>query len=336
MKNKLISALLLTLFCTINLNAQILDVKQLFNRKLVKVKQEQIGALKSFYGTTVIDESKIIDIVTRFDGFVTKINANQQLMRLKKGDTLFSIYSDEVVSVQKELQVSSEVNRYLYQSSLEKLQALDIDKNEITRLQTENSVTEVHIKTKSDAIVLKKNINQGSFVKKGALLYRLADIDTLWFIAQVYQKDLSFLKKGMSSKIRLDGINKTYKATIDYIYPMIDKQKKTVDVRFIVQNENMKLFPNMFGVVKLQNTKRTMLTLPKTAVLTKGNKYFVFKPISKEEFEPIEVEAKRISSSKYEIVDGLKVGDEVINNALFLLDSDAVTNGLYEEDDDDW
>jgi Cu(I)/Ag(I) efflux system membrane fusion protein len=58
--------------------------------------------------------------------------------------------------------------------------------------------------------------------------------------------------------------------------------------------------------------------------------------LQKGEFEPIKINAKRISSNKYEILSGLKENDEVINNALFLLDSDAVTNALYESDNEDW
>ena len=140
----------------------------------------------------------------------------------------------------------------------------------------------------------------------------------------------------MPAKIYIDGISKTIKSKVDYIYPYIDPKTKKVKVRFLIENKNMKLYPNMFAKVKIQNTKKVMLTLPNTAVLNKGSKFYVFKPLSDKEFEPIEVEAKRISSSKYEILDGLEKGEDVINNALFLLDSDAVTNNLYEEDDDDW
>ena len=79
-----------------------------------------------------------------------------------------------------------------------------------------------------------------------------------------------------------------------------------------------------------------MLTLPKTAVLKKADSFYVFKPTSESEFEPIKINAKRISSNKYEILGGLEENDEVINNALFLLDSDAITNALYESDNEDW
>ena len=92
----------------------------------------------------------------------------------------------------------------------------------------------------------------------------------------------------------------------------------------------------MFAKVKLKTTNKTILTLPKSAVLTKADIHYVFKSISKDEFEPVLVEANRISTYKYEILDGLNVGDEVVNNALFLLDSDAITNSLYDAEDSDW
>ena len=107
-------------------------------------------------------------------------------------------------------------------------------------------------------------------------------------------------------------------------------------MRFILENEDLKLVPSMFGKVDINVKKDVMLTLPKTAVLKKADKFYVFKPLENGEFEPVKIEAKRISSNKYEILSELNENDEVINNALFLLDSDAVTNALYESDKEDW
>lgn len=92
----------------------------------------------------------------------------------------------------------------------------------------------------------------------------------------------------------------------------------------------------MFGKVDINIKKETLLTLPKTAVLKKANSFYVFKPTSNDEFEPVKINAKRVASNKYQIISGLEENDEVINNALFLLDSDAVTNNLYESDNEDW
>ncbi len=330
--------LLISLFLGLSvLNAQILEVEQLFNRKLVKVKKESVGVLKSFYGTTALDETKIYDIVSRYDGYITNLYANETYKSVKKGETLFTIYSDEVSSLQQELQLAKKFNKNLIYSLEQRLKALDINPQLINKMKTsKKTYKDIPVNSSFDSIILEKSINQGSAVKKGKLILRLASLEKLWFIAKVYQKDLSFIKKDLEAKIKVDGIATPIKAKVDFIYPIVDAKTKSVDVRFVLDNQDLKLFPNMFAKVELNTMSKDRLTLPKTAVLTKGDKYYVFKPISKKEFEPIKVEAKRIASNKYEILGGLEEGTEVINNALFLLDSDAITNNLYEADDDNW
>jgi membrane fusion protein, copper/silver efflux system len=319
------------------LNAEILEVSQLFNKKLVKVQKEEIGLVKSFYGTTALDETKVYDIVTRFDGYITKLEANEQFKTIKKGSPLFTIYSDEVSSIQQELQIAKRFNKSLVNSNIEKLKSLDIDSSTIRKMKnSKKAIKNIPFYSPVNSIVLQKNINKGSFAKKGKLLLQLASLDQLWFIASVYQKDLSFIKKDMKAKIYIDGVKNPILSKVDMIYPTIDLKTKTVDVRFIIPNKDLKLYANMFAKVSLKEVSKEMLTLPKTAVLAKGAKYYVFQKLSKTEFEPIEIKAKRIASNKYEILSGVDEGQEVINNALFLLDSDAVTNGLYSSDDDDW
>ncbi|XOB62402.1 efflux RND transporter periplasmic adaptor subunit [Campylobacterota bacterium DY0563] len=330
----IISALLLGF--TI-LNAQILEVEQLFNKKLTKVKKEQLGTLKSFYGRTAFDETKIYDIVSRFDGYITNLSANEQYKTIKKGEKLFSLYSDEVLAIQQEIQLTKKINKQLLNSNIEKLKSLDINPSIIQQVKNSKKlIKDIPFYSPSNSIVIKKNINDGSFVKKGSLLLQLVSLDKLWFIASVYQKDLSFIKKDMEANIFIDGINKAIKTKVDKIYPIVTRETKSIDVRFVIDNNNLAYYPNMFGKVSLQENKKEILTLPKTAVLLKGDKKYVFKMLSKTEIEPIEIEAKRISANKYEIISGVEESEEVINNALFLLDSDAVTNGLYDSDDGDW
>ena len=322
--------------CTL-LNAQILEVSQVFNKKLVKVQKEEIGQVKSFYGATTLNETKTYDIVSRFDGYVTQLNANEKYKTIKKGNPLFTIYSDEVSSIQQELQIAKRFNKSLVSSNIEKLKSLDINSSVIRKISNSKSIIKnIPFYSPSTSIVLQKNINKGSYIKKGELLLQLASLDELWFIASVYQKDLAFIKKDMKAKIYIDGVSKAIDSKVDMIYPKLDLKTKTFDVRFVIPNKDLKLYANMFAKASIKKLEKQMLTLPKTAVLSKGSKHYVFQKLSSSDFEPIEVNAKRINSEKYEIISGVKEGDEVINNALFLLDSDALTNGLYTSDDDDW
>ena len=99
------------------LQAQILDAKQLFNKKITKVVKEEVSINKSFYGITKIDESSLVDITSRFDGYITKLNANKKYMTIKKGEPLYSVYSQELLSIQNELQVAKNFNQNIYQST---------------------------------------------------------------------------------------------------------------------------------------------------------------------------------------------------------------------------
>ena len=332
-KMLILSTLLLSGF----LQAQILDAKQLFNKKITKVVKEEVSINKSFYGVTKIDESSLVDIVSRFDGYVTKLNANKKYMTIKKGEQLYSVYSQELLSIQNELQVAKNFNQNIYQSTFSRLDNLDISKGEQQKIKDgKMNSTGLIVPSPINGLIMEKNVNQSSAITKGNMLLQMASLDKIWFIASVYQSDLEYIKKDKDAVINIDGVNQKLNSKIDFIYPIFDEKTKTVDVRFILENTDLKLVPSMFGKVDISIKKDIMLTLPKTAVLKKANDFYVFKPLQDGEFEPIKIDAKRISSNKYEILSGLNENDEVINNALFLLDSDAVTNALYESDKEDW
>ena len=332
-KNVLILILLLGSF----VNAEILDAKQLFNKKITKVKKEEILLSKSFYGITKIDESSTFDIVSRFDGYITNLNANKSYMTIKKGEPLYSIYSSDILSIQNELQISKELNQNIYQSTLLKLDNLDIPKESQEKIKSGKiSNNGLIVTSPTNGILLQKNINNKSSVSKGTTLLQIASLDKIWFIASVYQEDLAFIKKDKQATIYIDGLNTSFNTKVDFIYPIFDDKSKTVDVRFILDNKELNLLPSMFGKVDIIDKQKQLLTLPKTAVLKKSDSFYVFKYVSNDEFKPVKIEAKRINSNKYEIISGLNENDEVIDNALFLLDSDALTNSLYESDNEDW
>ena len=329
--------ILLTLLLATFSNAQIIEVKQLFNKKTIKVKKEELSILKNYYGITKIDESSLVDIVSRFDGYITKLYANKTYMNIKKDEPLYSIYSQEIQSIQGELQMAKEFNKNIYNSTLQKLDNLAISKKEQENIKN-NKINSSGILVTSpiNAILLEKKINNQSAVNKGTSLFQLASLDKIWFIASIYQSELEYIRQDMRAFISIDGINQSIETKIDYIYPIFDDKTKTVDVRFIIDNIKHKLVPSMFGKVDIQVSKDIKLLLPKTAVLKKADNFYVFKALSNGEIEAIKITAKRVTSNRYEILSGLNENDEVINNALFLIDSDAITNALYESDDEEW
>ena len=315
------------------INAKPLEVAQLFNKKTVKVTKQNINFVKTFYGDISIPDDAIKDINIRFDGFVGKVFTDKSYVFVKKNDKLFDIYSDEINLAMSEYLTS---NRNLQKNYLKKFKSFGIDKKVLTTLEKNRKIKEyIPIYSSYEGFIIRKNINNGSFAKKGKILFQIANLEKLWVIAKVYQKDISSIRKGMKAKVHIESVG-SVSSVVDFIYPIVNKKDKTIEVRLEIENKNLKIYPNMFAKVSINTVQKSMLVLPKTAVLTKADKYFVFIP-NGEEFEPKEVIAKRINSYQFEVI-GLKENDVVIDKAAFLLDSDAITNGLYNSsnDDDDW
>ena len=317
----------------ITLNSNPIDAKQLFNIEKVKVKKESFKESKEFYGITKLNESKTIDIVSRFDGYITHLNANKNYMNIKKGEMLYSIYSSDIATIKKEIEIAKELNKNLYEQASGKLINLDIKDAKFMN-------NEITINSPISGIITQKNINNKSYVEKGKTLFEISSLEDIWFIASIYQEDLSFVKPNMSSKIKLDGVNESILAKVDFIYPLFNEEKKTVDVRFVLENPNNvenNILPSMFGKVRIEKSSKEILVLPKSAVIKKSDSYYVFIPKENGEFTPKKIEAKRVSGDKYEILSGLTLDEEVINNSLFLYDADAMTNRLYDEtSDEEW
>lgn len=322
--------LLIVLSIVTFLQAEVLEVKQLFNKKIVTVKSLEVAEKKTFYAKTALDESKIVDVSLRVSGFVEKLYADKSFMAVNRGEKLFTVYSQTLSEIKAEIDLAKRMRQKAVVKSLTKKLALLNVGEEISSNYTAT------IKAPISGVILEKNIHEGSFIKKGMRAFRIADMSQMWVKFEVYQKDLSFITAGMPATIMIEGLERV-KGKVDFIYPMMDAKRKTVEVRVLVENPKRKIYPNLFAKVTVASPSKMLLTLPKSAVLTKGEKHFVFKPVNASEFEPVEVVSKRIDAQTYAIESGLKAGDKVIDRALFMSDADAITNGLYDDDDDeDW
>lgn len=313
----------LIIIITLSMYVYGFKIEQEFNIQNIEVKKHNITPYKEFYGKVTIDEDKIYDINVRFDGFITKLYTSKNYQYVSSGDKLFDIYSKEIYNLFEELELAKKSSKELYDATRNKLYLYDIDEKN----KKEESVT---IKSKIDGYITKNNINQNSFVQKGQKIFEISDMSRVWLIVNVYQKDIAFIKEGLETEIMIDGLDKKLSSKVDYIYPVLNAKDQTIPIRIILDNKEKKLFPNMFAKVKIYEKGETVLTVPKNAVIKRDGKLYVFFKDGKE-YSPSEIKAVRIPQG-YKIIEGLEEGDVIVKNALFLLDSDAITNGLYSDD----
>lgn len=326
--------LIITLLLGIGFSAEEpLSVEQLFNVKTIKVKKVSNAHKKEFYGYTKVNESKVKDVTLRYDAFITELFTNQSFLKIKKGDVVAKVYSPEVYTAQQELLNALRIkNKGIIKSLKEKLLLLGVRQKTIdTVIRTKKTYENIYVDAKVSGTVTQKLVNEGAFVKKGMKLFEVTDYSSLWLIVSVYEKDLAFIKRAKGAEISFDLNSKKYQGKIDYIYPRIDTKSKTVNVRIVMDNKSGDVYENAFAKVRFLQEKREYLSLPASAVITKGKQHIIFAAGEYEgEYEPKVIEAKRLGDGTFEILSGLKENDTVVNNALFMLDSDAQINGLYQ------
>jgi Cu(I)/Ag(I) efflux system membrane fusion protein len=319
--------LLLILMLCSTLHA--VTVEQLFNVKTIKVATETIEKSRTFNGYVEMADDKIYTITLTQDGFIRHLSAPNIYDKVIKGEKLFEIYSPEVYKTQIELLSAKRVSRSLAKNIEIKLKLYDVPQRNINMIKRANRAFKyLPFYSPYSGVVIEKSVTEGSAVKEGTEVYKLADLSTLWVVAKAYEADRAYVQKGAKVKVTLNGSKKVYDAKVDFIYPLVDRVNKTVDFRISLANKNGDIQPNSYATIKTIVSKEKHLVLPTTAVVTKGEKHFVFIPSEYEgEYKTKRVQAKRVSANKFEILSGLKEGDVVVNNSLFLIDSDVLING---------
>ncbi len=319
----------LLLILALVMSAEATTVEQLFNVKTIQVKSKTVENSKTYNGYVEIADSKMYTVSLTQDGFVKGLSAANIYDKVVKGEKLFEIYSPEVYKTQIELLSAQRVSPSLAKQMEKKLELYDVSKKNIKMIKRANRASKyLPFYAPFSGTVIEKSITEGSAVKKGMEVYKLADLSTLWVVAKAYEADRAYIHKGSKVQITLNGDKKAYEAVVDFIYPLVDKVNKTIDFRITLKNREGKIQPNSYATIKSLSSSKRSLVLPTTAVVTKGSKHFVFVPSEYEgEYKSKSVEAKRISVNQFEIILGLKEGDKVVNNSLFLLDSDVVING---------
>ena len=130
--------------------------------------------------------------------------------------------------------------------------------------------------------------------------------------------------------MKIKGIPTVFKARKTLLYPMLDPKEATATLRLTVNNDNDILKPGMYAKIHASATKQSRLVIPRTAALRKDGKWYAFLATDfKGEYEPVEIELEPLDNVYFIVKKGLSHGEDIVNNALFMMDSDAQINSIY-------
>ena len=327
---------LLLLLLPLALFAQNATVKQLFNVQTTKVKNIQTSNSKKSYGYVKADEALTYSVSPRFSGYVVKLFGDKTYKRVKKGEALVSVYSPEVYKAKEEYLNSynyskNRKNKGMIESAKLKLELLGVSTSEIQSVIKSKEVSQnTTIYSPVSGYIFSKNIMSGSAFNAKAKLFEIVNLDEVWVETKIVEDDLSWIKNASKFDVNFKSTSKTHTAVSTLLYPMLNEKEATLTLRLRLINADNQLFPGMYASVISSSEAKEYLTLKRSAVIRKGGKYYAFVVGGfKGEYEPVEVQTQLLDNDTYIITNGLNAGDEVVDNALFMMDSDAQINGLY-------
>ena len=278
-------------------------------------------------------EPRLSWVNTKVNGWIEKLHVNTTGGFVKKGEPLLEIYSPELVSAQEEYlialrarkQVSGDDGANLLAAAKRRLQLWDIGDDQIAALEkTGQPRKTLTIVSPVDGYVVERTALAGKAVMPGENLYRVADLSTVWLLADIYEYELPAVKVGQPAAVTLSYLpSEKLDAKVGYIYPYLEGQTRTVKVRIEAPNPALKLKPDMWANVELQVESGEVLTVAASAVIDTGGRYVAFVSNGDGHLEPRELKIGRRNDDYFEVLGGLAAGEKVVTRALFLVDSES-------------
>jgi len=244
---------------------------------------------------------------------------------VKKGQPLAAIYSDEIFRVEQELLQARDWGDGLADRARQRLRALGIAPEEIAAMLRRGKPDEVvTVRSPASGYVVALNVVQGDRVDPDRELFEIADLSRVWAVADVYERDLSRVKPGLTAALTLDAYpGKKFSGRIEYVYPRLDPETRTLPVRVAFPNPAGMLKPGLFGTVEIGLPPRSGLTIPAEAVIDTGDRRYVFVEATPGQFEPRIVSVGARSGDRTEVLEGLAEGERVASSGNFFIDSES-------------
>jgi len=296
-----------------------------------RVEFKKISVLIQVTGQIETSEVKTKYITAWTDGRIEKMYADSTGILIRKGKPLVKLYSPEIIIAKEEL-LQTEPSSKNRNSAKMKLKLLGFSKNQIDSILKNKKVSNFHsIIAPISGTIIKKNISEGAYVKRGQKLYTIADLTKLWVVFDVYEQDLGKVYLGQKVIFETEVFNGLQiESIISFIEPVLDKKNRTVRVRAEIVNNNGRLKPDMFvrGEIRAE-TNTEILLIPDTAPLITGKRAIVYVLRDKKKgiFEGKQILLGAKAENSYIVLRGLNKNDMVVINGAFKIDSDLQLRG---------
>lgn len=295
---------------------------------------ERVAQRIETVGFVGYDEHATSHVHMRVEGWIESLKVRAVGDRVAKGDLLFELYAPQITIASSELlRAMRRGDRTDIEIARRKLRNFGVTPEQIEEMaRAELPAENIRVHAPRDGVVIAIEAAEGMFLKPDTRALSLSELSTVWVLVDVFERDLARLSEDMTAIARFEHLpGRTFEGRIDYIYPELDPETRTLPVRLRFDNPDGVLKPNMFANVALvPRSAREGITVPSEAVIRTGRAERVILRTGEGSFRPRLVTTGLRDGfgdgARTEIVQGLAPGEEVVASAQFLIDSESALN----------
>ena len=274
------------------------------------------------------DERTLVTIALRANSFIEKLYVNETGRHVKKGEPLFRVYSPDMVKVQVDYRISAGVaGARDERGALQRLLNLQLPPAVVEELKrTREPVITFDWPSPVSGVVMQKTAIEGMMMKAGDEMLRLADLASIWVIADVAEQDIGQIRIGSKAKVSFRAFpGEVFEGRVTFILHELEMATRTAKVRVEVANPEHRIKHEMFAQVEIDagEGEAERLVVPVSALIDSGNRQVVIVDRGEGRFEPRPVKVGLRGDGHVEIREGLKAGENVVVAANFLIDAES-------------
>lgn len=285
-------------------------------------------------GYVQADERRMARAEVRTQGWIERLNVRAVNDPVRAGQVLAEIYSPELLQGQEEYLLVRRMAREntadepLAAAARRRLELLGMRAADIAKLEASGSASRrVALIAPISGVVTELGVREGAMVQAGMPAFTLTDLSSVWLLVEVPEAQAAQLRQGQPAVATVEKFPGTrFSGRIDYVYPELNVQTRTVKARLVLGNPGLALKPGMFAQVALASEPRKALTVPTEAVIRTGTRSVVIVQAG-ERFRATPVSVGAEMDGRVEILSGLKEGEAVVASGQFLIDSEANLRG---------
>jgi len=278
-------------------------------------------------GYVSFDERRMQQVQPRAEGWIDGLAVRAAGETVEKGQLLFTLYSPMLESAQQEYLDAQRVgNRDLIDASRERLRALGLDAGAADRLARAGRATgRVPFHAPIGGVVTELAVREGAMVSPNMMVLTITGLGSLWVIAQVPESQAGWVHAGTAAEITLPSLpGERLTGRVDYVYPELDMETRTLRARIVLDGMGNGLRPNMLANVTLVGEAGApAVMIPRNALIRSGREDRVVVALGDGRFVPRRVVAGAESGDRIVIREGLAEGEQVVVAGQFLIDSEA-------------